>query len=93
VGNKFLLVNALSTRAKQVAEGSLPYVDDFDPEHPLGTATKEFSAGKIKVKQSTAVKVAAREAKEKEKEEKAMQSLTLEDLGKKEKKKYKKKKK
>ncbi len=48
--NKFLLVNAAAGRAKQVAEGSLPYVDNFDPSNPVITALREIAADKIRIK-------------------------------------------
>lgn len=48
--NKFLLSNALGMRAKQIGEGSLPYVDDFNPANPIITAMKEIASEKIKVK-------------------------------------------
>ena len=48
--NKFVLSNALGKRAKQISEGSLPYVDDFNPANPIITAMKELSAEKIKLK-------------------------------------------
>ena len=50
IKNKFLLVNATITRAKQILAGSLPYVDDFDPTDSITTALKEISADKIRVK-------------------------------------------
>ena len=48
--NKFLLVNAAAARAKQVTEGSLPYVDNFDPTNPVITALREIAADKIRIK-------------------------------------------
>ncbi len=48
--NKFLLANALGKRAKQISEGSLPYVDDFNPANPIITAMKEIASEKIKIK-------------------------------------------
>lgn len=48
--NKFLLVNAASGRAKQVSEGSLPYIDNFDPTNPVITALREIAADKIRIK-------------------------------------------
>jgi len=48
--NKFLLVNAASGRAKQIVEGSLPYVENFDPNNPVITALREISADKMKIK-------------------------------------------
>ncbi len=48
--NKFLLVNAASGRAKQVSEGSLPYIDNFDPTNPVITALREIAADKIRIR-------------------------------------------
>jgi DNA-directed RNA polymerase omega subunit len=48
--NKFLLVNAAAGRAKQVEEGSLPYIDNFDPTNSVITALREIAADKIKIK-------------------------------------------
>ena len=48
--NKFLLVNAISARAKQVTEGSLPYIENFDPNNPIMTAIREIGSGKIVIK-------------------------------------------
>lgn len=52
--NKFLLSNAVAGRAKQIAEGSLPYVDNFDPTNPIITAMREIASEKIKIKMVTA---------------------------------------
>ncbi|MFH1576045.1 MAG: DNA-directed RNA polymerase subunit omega [Candidatus Margulisiibacteriota bacterium] len=48
--NKFLLANAAAGRAKQIVEGSLPYVDHFDPNNPVITALREIAADKIRIK-------------------------------------------
>ncbi len=48
--NKFLLTNAAAGRAKQIVEGSLPYVDHFDPNSPVITALREIAADKIRIK-------------------------------------------
>ncbi|MFH1361636.1 MAG: DNA-directed RNA polymerase subunit omega [bacterium] len=48
--NKFLLSNAASGRAKQITEGSLPYVSNFDPNNPVITALREIANDKIKIK-------------------------------------------
>ncbi|MFH1683314.1 MAG: DNA-directed RNA polymerase subunit omega [Candidatus Margulisiibacteriota bacterium] len=48
--NKFLLANAAAGRAKQIVEGSLPYVDNFDPNSPVITALREIAADKIRIK-------------------------------------------
>ncbi|MFH1386716.1 MAG: DNA-directed RNA polymerase subunit omega [bacterium] len=48
--NKFLLVNAAAGRAKQVSEGSLPYIDNFDPTNPVITALREIAADKLHIK-------------------------------------------
>jgi DNA-directed RNA polymerase omega subunit len=52
--NKFLLSNAVAGRAKQISEGSLPYVDNFDPTNPIITAMREIASDKIKIKMVTA---------------------------------------
>jgi DNA-directed RNA polymerase omega subunit len=51
--NKFLLVNAAAGRAKQISEGSLPYVDNFDPSNHVITALREIAADKIRIKVMT----------------------------------------
>ena len=48
--NKFLLSNAAAGRAKQIADGSLPYVNNFDPNNPVITALREIAANKIRIK-------------------------------------------
>jgi DNA-directed RNA polymerase omega subunit len=48
--NKFMLANAVILRAKQISDGSLPYVDNFDPTNPITTALKEISADRISMK-------------------------------------------
>lgn len=48
--NKFLLANAASARAKQISEGSLPYVDNFDPTNPVITSLREIAADKMRIK-------------------------------------------
>jgi DNA-directed RNA polymerase omega subunit len=48
--NKFLLVNAAAGRAKQIVEGSLPYVNNFDPNNPVITALREIAADKIRIR-------------------------------------------
>ena len=48
--NKFMLVNAASGRAKQIAEGSLPYIDNFDPTNPVITALREIASDKIRIR-------------------------------------------
>jgi len=71
--NKFILVNAASARAKQIIEGSLPYIEEFDPNNPIITALKEISVGRIKFelgteekdKKQKAEKAAVEEKKEK----------------------------
>ena len=52
--NKFLLSNAVAGRAKQISEGSLPYVNDFDPTNPIITAIREIARDKIRIKLLTA---------------------------------------
>jgi DNA-directed RNA polymerase omega subunit len=48
--NKFLLSNATAGRAKQIVEGSLPYVNNFDPNNPVITALREIAADKVRIK-------------------------------------------
>jgi DNA-directed RNA polymerase omega subunit len=48
--NKFMLANAASGRALQIIEGSLPYVNNFDPNNPVITALREIAADKIRIK-------------------------------------------
>ena len=48
--NKFMLVNAISARAKQVSEGSLPYIEDFDPNNAILTAIREIGSGRLVIK-------------------------------------------
>lgn len=48
--NRFLLSNAVSSRAKQITGGSLPYINDFDPSNPIITAMREIASEKIKIK-------------------------------------------
>lgn len=48
--NKFLLTNAAVARAKQITDGSLPYVDNFDPNNPAITALREIAADKLRIK-------------------------------------------
>lgn len=92
--NKFLLVNAAAGRAKQVAEGSLPYVDNFDPTNPVITALREIAAGKINIRIAGPAKK-AQELLVTEEEERpsALQRLAREKKGAVSKKKEKKKKK
>ena len=51
--NKFLLSNAVAKRAKQITDGSLPYVNDFDPTNPVITAIREIVRDKVRIKIST----------------------------------------
>ena len=85
--NKFLLVNAAAGRARQIVDGSLPYVNDFDPTNPIITAFKEIASDKISIK---ALKEPLKKSSlldKKEKEEKKL--FALDSLEKKKKKKYK----
>lgn len=68
--NKFLLVNAASGRAKQIMEGSLPYVDHFDPNSPVITALREIAADKIRIRVLSAPTKKPQEILAKEEEEK-----------------------
>jgi DNA-directed RNA polymerase subunit K/omega len=86
--NKFVLSNALGMRAKQIGEGSLPYVDDFNPANPIITAMKEIAADRIKIKIG---KETAKKAKVSLLEEKPKKRLSLAKEKKGKKKKEKKK--
>ena len=66
--NKFLLSNAVAGRAKQINDGSLPYVNDFDPTNSIITALKEVAGDKILIKIG---KEAAKKAKEEATEKKS----------------------
>ena len=48
--NKFLLSNAAAGRARQIADGSLPYIDNFDPTNSVITALREIAADKIRIR-------------------------------------------
>jgi DNA-directed RNA polymerase omega subunit len=48
--NKFLLANAAAGRAKQIVDGSLPYINNFDPTSPVVTALRELAADKFRIK-------------------------------------------
>jgi DNA-directed RNA polymerase subunit K/omega len=61
--NKFLLSNAVAGRAKQIAEGSLPYVNNFDPTNPIITAIREIANDKIKIRMISASSKKALEVK------------------------------
>jgi DNA-directed RNA polymerase subunit omega len=52
--NKFLLSNAAAGRARQIADGSLPYIDNFDPTNSVITALREIAADKIRIRVITA---------------------------------------
>jgi DNA-directed RNA polymerase subunit K/omega len=67
--NKFLLSNAVAGRAKQISEGSLPYVDNFDPTNPIITAIREISNDKIKIRMMTAASKKPQEIEVLEKKE------------------------
>ena len=88
--NKFLLSNAIAGRAKQVSDGSLPYVSDFDPTSPISTAIKEIANDKIKVKVLKSPPKESLLAGAPVKEEKKEMSI-LEELAKQKRKKYAKK--
>lgn len=72
--NKFMLTNAVILRAKQISEGSLPYVDNFDPTNPITTALKEIAADRIKIKVG---KKKAEEILVEEEEKKPVRKLSL----------------
>ncbi len=88
--NKFLLSNATAGRAKQIVEGSLPYVNHFDPNNPIITALREIAADKVRIKILTAPTKKPQELLAREEEERkpsALKRLAKEKRGKKEKKK------
>ena len=91
--NKFLLTNAAAGRAKQIVEGSLPYVDNFDPNSPVITALREIAADKIRIKILSGPSKKPQEILTKEEEEKpsALERLAKEKKGKIKKEKKKKK--
>ena len=92
--NKFLLSNAVAGRAKQIAEGSLPYVNNFDPTNPIITAIREIANDKIKIRMVTADSKKPKEVAVLEKEApSALIRLAKEKKGAVSKKKEKKKKK
>jgi len=95
--NKFLLVNAAAGRAKQISEGSLPYVDNFDPTNPVITALREIAADKIRIKVLTGPAKKAQEllvsADEEAQRPSALERLAKEQKSAAPKKKEKKKKK
>ena len=90
--NKFLLANAAAGRAKQIVEGSLPYVNHFDPNNPVITALREIAADKIRIKVLSGPSKKPQElltrGEEKERPS-ALERLAKEKKGKKEKKKKK----
>ncbi|MFH1347159.1 MAG: DNA-directed RNA polymerase subunit omega [Candidatus Margulisiibacteriota bacterium] len=90
--NKFLLANAAAGRAKQIVEGSLPYVDNFDPNSPVITALREIAADKIRIKILSGPSKKPQEILSKEAEERpsALDRLAKEKKGKAKKEKKKK---
>jgi len=73
--NKFLLTNAAAGRAKQIVDGSLPYVDHFDPTSPVITALREIAADKIRIKVLTGPSKKPQELLKIEDEEEAPSAL------------------
>ena len=73
--NKFLLANAAAGRAKQIVEGSLPYVNNFDPHNPVITALREIAADKIKIKILSAPKIDPNKLLKRKVEEEAPSAL------------------
>ncbi len=45
-----MLSNAIAQRAKEISEGSIPFVEDYNPINPIETAMKEFSRGLFDIK-------------------------------------------
>lgn len=91
IKNKFILTNAIGLRAKEISEGSLPYVDDGEVINPIKTAMMEFAAKKLKVKIAEAP--TEQTIKKAEIKAKAKEFWTIDDLEKKDAKKAKKSKK
>jgi DNA-directed RNA polymerase omega subunit len=95
--NKFLLSNAAAGRAKQIVDGSLPYVDQFDPNNPVITALREIAADKIRIKVLSGPSKKTQEllsrTEEVEERPSALQRLAKEMKGKAKKEKKEKKKK
>ena len=75
--NKFLLVNATAGRAKQILEGSLPYVNNFDPHNPIITALREIAADKMRIKILTGPSKKPQDILTKEDEEKKQHRESL----------------
>jgi DNA-directed RNA polymerase omega subunit len=50
INNRFLLANAVATRAKEISEGSLPYIEDSNPLNPIETAMNELARNKVEIK-------------------------------------------
>jgi DNA-directed RNA polymerase omega subunit len=73
--NKFLLANAAAGRTKQIVEGSLPYVNHFDPNNPVITALREIAADKIRIKVLTGPTKKAQELLTHEEEEEKPSAL------------------
>ncbi|MFH1825917.1 MAG: DNA-directed RNA polymerase subunit omega [bacterium] len=73
--NKFLLANAASGRAKQIVDGSLPYVSHFDPNNPVITALREIAADKIRIRVLNAPSKKPLELLDKDKEEEKPSAL------------------
>lgn len=48
--NKFLFSNAVAGRAKQLSEGSLPYIETENSLRPVLLALEEFRADKVRIK-------------------------------------------
>lgn len=86
--NKFLLAKAAAGRANQIVEGSLPYIDHFDPHNPVITALREIAADKIRIKILSGPSKKPQELLTREEEE---QPSALERLAKKKRKREKKK--
>lgn len=95
--NKFLLSNAAAGRAKQIVDGSLPYVDHFDPNNPVITALREIAADKVRIKVLSGPSKKPQEllsrAQEEEERPSALLRLAKEKKGKAKKEKKEKKKK
>ncbi len=50
ISNKFLLANAIAQRAKELGEGSLPYIEDSNPLNHIETAMNEIANNKLELR-------------------------------------------
>jgi len=50
INNRFLLANVIAERAKEISNGSLPYIENADFSQPIKVAMEELKEGKITYK-------------------------------------------